>query len=78
MASGGRAHASVLRRGAGAIRIDLTADVYPYTYWHSTIRVIIPDRDFFNPAKVAAAITDNGGPTAIRVVRYAPEAALAG
>ena len=58
--------------------VDLTADVYPYTYWHSTIRVIIPDRDFYNPAKVAAAIEDNGGAEAIRVVRYTPEPALAG
>jgi N-acyl-D-amino-acid deacylase len=58
--------------------IDLTADVYPYTYWHSTIRVIVPDRDFFNTAKVTAAIADNGGAQAIRVVRYAPEPNLAG
>ena len=58
--------------------IDLTADVYPYTYWHSTIRVIVPDRDFYNPEKVAAAIQDNGGAAAIRLVRYTPEPALAG
>jgi N-acyl-D-amino-acid deacylase len=58
--------------------IDLTADVYPYTYWHSTIRVIIPDRDFYNARKVAAAISDNGGAAAIRLVRYTPEPALAG
>jgi N-acyl-D-amino-acid deacylase len=58
--------------------IDLTADVYPYTYWNSTIRVILPDRDFYNPDKVAAAIADNGGAAAIRLVRYAPEPALAG
>lgn len=58
--------------------IDLRADVYPYTYWHSTIRVIIPDRDFFNAAKVAAALEDNGGAAAIRLAHYAPEPALAG
>ncbi len=58
--------------------IDLTADVYPYTYWHSTIRVIIPDRDFYNPDKVAAAIADNGGAGVIRLTRYTPEPALTG
>ncbi len=58
--------------------VDLTADVYPYTYWHSTIRVIVPDRDFYNPAKVAAALQDNGGAAAIRVVRYTPEPGMKG
>jgi N-acyl-D-amino-acid deacylase len=58
--------------------IDLRADVYPYTYWHSTIRVLVPDRDFFNRRKVAAAITDNGGAGAIRVAHYTPEPAMGG
>ncbi len=58
--------------------INLKADVYPYTYWHSTIRVLIADRDYFNPAKVAAALKANGGPGAIRISRYAPDPALAG
>lgn len=58
--------------------INLKADVYPYTYWHSTIRVLIADRDYFNPAKVAAALKANGGPAAIRISRYAPDPALAG
>ena len=58
--------------------IDLRADVYPYTYWHSTIRVLITDRDFFNPGKVRKALADNGGATAIRLTRYTPEPAMAG
>ncbi len=58
--------------------IDLSADVYPYTYWNSTIRVIVPDRDFFNTVKVARAIADNGGAAAIRLVRYTPEPAVVG
>jgi N-acyl-D-amino-acid deacylase len=58
--------------------VDLRADVYPYPYWYSTIRVLVPDRDFFNPATVARAIEDNGGAAAIRVTRYTPEPAMAG
>ena len=58
--------------------VDLRADVYPYTYWHSTLRVIVTDRDFFNPEKVARAIADNGGPGALRLGHYRPEPALAG
>jgi N-acyl-D-aspartate/D-glutamate deacylase len=26
--------------------IDVTADIYPYTYWESTLTVLFPDRDF--------------------------------
>ncbi len=58
--------------------VDLKSDVYPYTYWHSTIRVIVPDRDYFNPQKVEQALVENGGAQNIRIVNYAPEAALAG
>ena len=59
-------------------RINLKADVYPYTFWHSTIRVIVPDRDYFNAEKVTRAIADNGGAAAIRFGKYTPEPALAG
>jgi N-acyl-D-amino-acid deacylase len=58
--------------------VDLKADVYPYTFWQSTIRVIILDRDFFNPQKVAKAIAENGGPDRIRVTRYDPDPGAAG
>ena len=58
--------------------VDLKADVYPYTFWHSTIRVIVTDRDYFNAEKVGRAIADNGGAAAIRLAKYTPEPALAG
>ena len=59
-------------------RIDLRADVYPYTYWHSTIRVLVTDRDFYNPEKVTAGLANNGGADNIRLARYTPEPAVAG
>ncbi|UFP93907.1 N-acyl-D-amino-acid deacylase family protein [Gloeobacter morelensis] len=65
--------AAARRRG-----VDLKADVYPYTFWQSTLRVIVPDRDYFNAAKVEKAIADNGGPERLRIVRYGPQPALAG
>ena len=58
--------------------IDLRADVYPYTYWHSTIRVLVTDRDFFNRAKVTQALAVNGGAAAIRLTHYTPEPAMGG
>jgi N-acyl-D-amino-acid deacylase len=68
----------VLLEAAARDHIDLRADVYPYTYWHSTIRVLVPDRDYYNPTKVAEAIEINGGAAAIRLAHYVPEPALAG
>ncbi len=35
--------------------INITADLYPYTYWSSTVRVLFPDRNF-NDEKEAAFI----------------------
>jgi N-acyl-D-amino-acid deacylase len=58
--------------------VNLKADIYPYTYWFSTIRVIVQDRDYFNPAKVEKALAENGGPGAIRITRYVPDPSLAG
>jgi N-acyl-D-amino-acid deacylase len=58
--------------------VSLKADVYPYAFWHSTLRVIVSDRDYFNPTKVQAALAENGGAAAIRISRYAPDPALAG
>ncbi len=54
--------------------VDLKADVYPYTYWHSGIRVIMLDRDFYNPQKVATVIAENGGADHIHIVHYEPDA----
>jgi N-acyl-D-amino-acid deacylase len=56
--------------------VNAKADVYPYTFWASTLRVIVLDRDFTNPDKVARAIADNGGPAAIRFTRYDPDPSI--
>jgi N-acyl-D-amino-acid deacylase len=58
--------------------VDLKADVYPYIYWSSTLRVIVTDRDFFNSEKVGRAIADNGGAANLLVTLYRPEPAMAG
>lgn len=63
---------------AKASGVDLKADVYPYTYWQSTLRVIVLDRDYFNQAKVAKVIAENGGADHIRLARFQPDPSLAG
>lgn len=59
-------------------KVDLKADVYPYTYWHSTLRVLVPDRDFYNPEKVAQGLADNGGAENMLIPKYTPDPAMAG
>jgi N-acyl-D-amino-acid deacylase len=58
--------------------VNLKADVYPYTYWHSTLRVLVTDRDFYNPEKVERGIADNGGAPNLLIPMYAPDPSLAG
>lgn len=58
--------------------VDLKADVYPYTYWEATLRVIVTDRDFFNSEKVRRAIADNGGAANLLITLYRPDPAMAG
>ncbi len=38
--------------------VDITSDIYPYAFWHSTIRVLFPDRNF-SDEKEAALILKN-------------------
>ena len=43
-------------RGEG---IEVTADIYPYTYWQSTLEVLFPERDYDNPE--SAQLRDHRG-----------------
>jgi len=36
--------------------IDITADVYPYTFWNSTLRVLFPDKKFTSLASAQFAV----------------------
>src|SRR5262249_25017968 len=49
----------------------------PYTYWMSTLRVIVLDHDYYNAEKVHKAITDSGGPDALLITHYEPEPQMA-
>ncbi|MDP9263775.1 MAG: D-aminoacylase [Acidobacteriota bacterium] len=71
-----RSQMPAIFRLARAQGVDLKADVYPYTFWQSELRVIVLDRDYFNPEKVAKAIAENGGAENLRLTRYQPDPAL--
>jgi len=49
--------------------VDVTADVYPYTAWSSNLKVLVPDKQWTNPASVKEALDDVGGGKNIQITR---------
>jgi N-acyl-D-amino-acid deacylase len=43
---------------ARASGVEVTLDVYPYTYWQSTLTVLFPERDFRDTAAARFALTE--------------------
>jgi N-acyl-D-amino-acid deacylase len=58
--------------------VRVLADWYPYTYWQSSIYVLIPDRDYENREKWRVGLDDVGGPDRVRVTEYDPDPSLNG
>ena len=64
----GRADAAVaLYDEARARGVEVTADVYPYDAWHSTITVLVPNKQYDDPQSVERALSDVGGPANVRI-----------
>ena len=58
--------------------IEVTADIYPYTYWQSTLTVLFPERDFQNLDAARFAVQEVALPDGMLIPRFAPEPALEG
>ncbi|MCE7862342.1 MAG: serine hydrolase [Bacteroidetes bacterium CHB5] len=58
--------------------INVTADVYPYTMWSSTPRVLFPKKDFENITSAEFAVRELFDPEASVMVRYSPQPAWQG
>ncbi len=52
--------------------IYITADVYPYTYWQSTIRVLIETQDYGDRKQWEQGLKDIGGPSHVLLGEYKP------
>jgi N-acyl-D-amino-acid deacylase len=63
---------------ARASGVDITADIYPYLYWHSTLTVLFPKRDFENRVAAEFALTETSTPAGLLLGRYEPNPAYAG
>ncbi len=58
--------------------IDITADCYPYDYWHSTLKVLFPKTDYTNPISAAFAVEHSFDPSQSVLVNFAANPSYAG
>jgi N-acyl-D-aspartate/D-glutamate deacylase len=58
--------------------IEITTDVYPYTYWHSTLRVLFPARDYTNIKSAELAVSQLFDPSQSILGVFAPIPAYQG
>ena len=63
---------------ARAEGVDVTADIYPYLYWQSTLTVLFPERDFENRRTAELVLREISTPEDLRLGRFAPEPSYAG
>jgi N-acyl-D-amino-acid deacylase len=63
---------------ARASGVQLTADIYPYTYWHSGMSVLFPHRDFDNRKSAAFALTQVVRPEGLLLATYGPKPEYSG
>jgi N-acyl-D-aspartate/D-glutamate deacylase len=52
--------------------VNISADVYPYTFWNSTLRVLFPGKDFDNLASAEMATKQLFDPNESVLVQFAP------
>jgi N-acyl-D-amino-acid deacylase len=57
---------------ARANGVDITADIYPYTYWSSTIRVLFPSRNFKDLKEAEMILREITTPEGIIFSKYDP------
>jgi len=68
---------SVLDR-ARASGVRVTLDIYPYTYWQSTLTVLFPERNFRDTAAARFALTEVTTPDSAILGDFEPDPTLAG
>ncbi len=63
---------------ARASGVDITADIYPYIFWQSTLTVLFPERDFEDREAALFAIREITTPEGMLIPQYEPEPSYAG
>jgi N-acyl-D-amino-acid deacylase len=52
--------------------VDFLADAYPYDAWNSTIKVLVPDKQYQDPKSVERALADVGGASHVTITDFPP------
>ncbi len=58
--------------------VNITADVYPYTFWNSTLKVLFPSRKYTSLPDATLAVTQLCDPAGSVMVHFAPVPAYEG
>lgn len=58
--------------------VEVTADVYPYEYWQSSLTVLFPERDFTDRAAAEFALAEVAAPEGLLLSRFDPDPSLVG
>jgi N-acyl-D-amino-acid deacylase len=58
--------------------VDITADCYPYEAWHANIEVLVPNKEYDDPASVEKALADVGGPDKVTITECKAHPTYAG
>ena len=64
--------------GARAAGVNVTADIYPYTFWQSGMTVLFPERDFTNRAAAEFALNEVTSAEGLLITRYSRNPAYEG
>ena len=63
---------------ARAEGLDISADVYPYEYWQSTMTVLFPERDFTDREAARYALEELVAPHGMIIARFGADTTLEG
>jgi N-acyl-D-aspartate/D-glutamate deacylase len=58
--------------------VDITADIYPYTFWNSTLKVLFPDKRYADIRSAQLACDRLFDPYASMLARFLPDTSLEG
>ncbi len=63
---------------ARAQGVDISADIYPYTYWQSSLDVLLPERDFKDRKAAEFALTHLAKPDGLVITNFPPDQSYIG
>jgi len=75
---GRSAEALAMLDSAAKRGVQVSADWYPYTFWSSSIYVLIPDRNFENRHEGEVGLAEIGGAQNVMITNYRPDSTYNG